>query len=520
VNDPIHGKFWKQATLDETIQLLENNSWREVILPEGANLVDCKWVFDIKLTVDGGVERYKARLVARGFTQVKGEDYDQTFAPTVRMDTLRLFLAMVAKEDLECYQFDIKNAFTESHLKEKIYLKPPQGVDVKNGYVLEALRSLYGLKQAARDWNQLIRQEMRNWGFVQSLADPCLYTHADRGIKLLVYVDDIVAAAESKSDIDWFFTQLSGRFKAKPLGEISKILGCRVTRDRKNRTIHLDQEQYLTTVLDRFGITQESHKKRSIPAPDYESLRMATPEDKRIDVTEYQQGIGCLMFAMVLTRPDIAFVLGKLAQFMSDPVEHHGHALKNLMRYLRSTLHQKICYGPGGESEHFTLYSDADWASDKSDRKSVGGYVVMFYGGPISWSSKKQRSVATSSCESEYMALAMCAKQGQWVAQIFRDLGRPQYVGQNGVKVHMLGDNQGAIALAENPHLHDRSKHIAIAYHFIRDLVETQKAQITYIPTTEMIADGMTKPLLRVAFERFKEMLGVIGSRRAGGAKA
>jgi hypothetical protein len=117
------------------------------------------------------------------------------------------------------------------------------------------------------------------------------------------------------------------------------------------------------------------------------------------------------------------------------------------------------------------------------------------------------------------MALAMCAKQGQWVAQIFRDLGRSQYVGENGIKVHMLGDNQGAIALAENPHLHDRSKHIAIAYHFIRDLVETQKAQITYIPTAEMVADGMTKPLLRTAFERFKEMLGVTGNRKAGGAE-
>ncbi len=519
VNDPVYGKFWKQAALEETIQLLENNSWKEVLLPNGANLVDCKWVFDVKLTLGGGVERYKARLVARGFTQVKGEDYDQTFAPTVRMDTLRLFLAMVAKEDLECYQFDIKNAFTESHLKEKIYLKPPQGVDVKKGYVLEALRSLYGLKQAARDWNQLIRQEMRNWGFKQSLADPCLYTHAERGVKLLVYVDDIVATAKNKSNIDWFFTQLSGRFKAKPLGEISKILGSRVIRDRKNRTIYLDQEQYLSTILDRFGITQESHKKRSIPVPDYESMRTATPEDKRIDVTEYQQGVGCLMFAMVLTRPDIAFVLGKLAQFMSDPVEHHGHALKNLMRYLRSTLQQKIRYGPGGEFEYFTLYSDADWASDKSDRKSVGGYVVMFYGGPISWSSKKQRSVSTSSCESEYMALAMCAKQGQWVAQIFRDLGRPQYVGENGIKVHMMGDNQGAIALTENPHLHERSKHIDIAYHFIRDLVETQKAQVTYIPTAEMVADGMTKPLQRVAFERFKEMMGVIGSTVARGAK-
>jgi Reverse transcriptase (RNA-dependent DNA polymerase) len=498
INDPQYSEQWKDAMNEELISLLKNGTWKEVVPPKDVNLVSTKWVYHIKTRVDGTIERFKARLVARGFSQIHGHDYTETFAPTVRMDTLRLFLAAVAAEDLECAQFDIKNAFTESHLKEKIYLTAPKGVEVKKGCVLQVLRSLYGLKQAARDWNLLIKKELLNWGFVQSLADPCMFRHEERGIKLLVYVDDIVAAARKQDQIDWFYKQLSGRFDAKNLGEIGKILGVRVARDRANRTIYIDQEQYLRAVLDKFGITQKTHKDKKIPAADYESFRPATKDDTRINITEYQQGIGSLMFAMVLTRPDIAFALGKLSQFMSDPVEHHGHALKNLMRYLNSTITQKLCYSPGGAYKHFVVYSDADWASDKVDRKSISGSVVMFYGGPISWSSKKQRSVATSSCESEYMALSTCTKQGQWVAQIFRDLGLAKYIGKDPNCVQMLGDNQGALALVKNPRLHERSKHIDICYHFIRDLEEQGKLSVTYIPTSDMIADGMTKPFVMV----------------------
>ncbi|KAI1668818.1 hypothetical protein L13192_06277 [Pyrenophora tritici-repentis] len=293
--------------------------------------------------------------------------------------------------------------------------------------------------------------------------------------------------------------------------QIRKILGVRVTRDRANKAIYLDQQQYLETVLDKYGITSAKYKSKKIPAADYEHLKPATPEDARIDSTQYSQIIGSLMYAMVFTRPDIAFVLGRLAQYMRDPVEMHGTALKNLMRYLRSTVKQKIRFGPGGDHQNeFGIYTDADWASDKTDRKSMSGGVGMFYGGPFSWAAKKQKSVATSSAESEYISQAMYAKQGQWAAQVLRDLGLHQYVNENGITVQMYGDNQGAIALVKNPHLHERSKHIDICYHFIRDLAEQKKLQISYIPTDEMVADGMTKPLQRVAFERFKKMLGVI----------
>ncbi|KAI0999418.1 hypothetical protein K3495_g8777 [Podosphaera aphanis] len=240
VNDPRYSKQWKAAMAEEMLALHSNNTFREV-LPKSANLVTFKWVYAIKTKDNCSLKRFKAKLVARGFSQVFGEDYNETFAPTVCMDTLRLFLATVAAEDLECYQFDIKNAFIESHLEETIYLSPPKCLDVKKGYVWQALRSLYGLKQAARDWNKLFEKELKSKGFIQSLADPCLFTHLDKSLKLLVYVDDCVASARKSKEIDWFSQILHDPFKTKPLGEIKKILGARITRDRQNRTLYLDQ---------------------------------------------------------------------------------------------------------------------------------------------------------------------------------------------------------------------------------------------------------------------------------------
>lgn len=392
-------------------------------MPQGSNLVSTKWVFTIK-TKDNKLERFKARLVARGFSQVLGKDYNETFAPTVRLDTLRMFLALVAKEDLDCSHFDIKNAFTESHLQEKIYLAPPEGVEVKKGHVLHALRSLYGLKQAGRDWNLLLKAELLKMGFTQSLADPCLYMFKEKGLSLLVYVDDIIAAAEDKTHIDWFYEQLSRRFNAKNLGEISKILGVRIIRDRKNRTLTMDQEEYLEAMLTKFGITHSQHNGKKIPIADHTQSRPTSEDDELIDVNEYQQQIGSTIHPMVYTRPDIAYGLGRLSQAMAKPAKHHGIALKNLLRYLRSTITQKLRFGPGGVQEDVCkeygllpdtvkVYTDADWASDKHDRKSISGGIIMFYGGPISWASKKQNSVATSSAESEYISMAMFTKQGR-----------------------------------------------------------------------------------------------------------
>jgi hypothetical protein len=424
------------------------------------------------------------------------------------MDTLRVLIAIAAKKDLELTHMDIKNAFTESHLKEQIYLAPPQGVKVKDGYALRVLRSLYGLKQSARDWNHLCRDYLVTIGFKQSLADPCLFTHQERRIYLLVYVDDILCATEGLKDSEWVYSKLSQRFDTKNLGQATKLLGIRITRNRKTREIYLDQEQYLLGVLNKFGMEALKYRKRGTPMRNYENLEPTQPDEEHHDANEYQQLVGSLMYAMVHTRPDIAFALGKLSQYMQDPSERHWTYLKALMRYVRSSLMLRLRFGPGKDMD-LAVYTDADWAGQKSDRKSTSGGVAMLYGGPVCWLSKVQRSVATSSTESEYIAQLTNAKTTQWLAQILRDIGCLESIGEDSKTVQMLADNQGAIALAKNPHLHERSRHIDICYHYVRDLVQQGRVKIKYIPTAEMVADGFTKPLERTAFDKFKDQLGM-----------
>ncbi len=290
----------------------------------------------------------------------------------------------------------------------------------------------------------------------------------------------------------------------------------RITRNRKERTLFIDQAQYIEEVLSKCGVIKSKHKPVSIPISGYEHIRPATDKDKRADKQEYQQRVGALMWAAIHTRPDIAWALGALSRFLSDSAEHHAQALKTLLRYLRSNTDMGIMYGGKErvkpEDQTLKIYSDADWASDKETRKSTGAEVCTFYEGPIFWTSKRQRSVATSSTESEYMTMAAMSKQSQWIAQMLRDMGHGNVIGDNPYCVDIIGDNQGALALVKNPHLHERSKHIDICYHYIRDLHATGKVQVSYIPTSEMKADGLTKPLSRPKFQEFTRMIGMAGT--------
>jgi hypothetical protein len=293
----------------------------------------------VKMIVDRlSIEQLKARLIRRGFSHTYGLDYDETYILTIRMHTLQLFLSIVAFKNLECWHFNIKNAFTESKLKEMIFFQLSPSIKVWPGYILQALYSLYSLKQSARDWYELIKVELIKWGFEYSSAEPCLFINYTTRVILLVYVDHIVATTKSKIQLQCFFKTLVIRFNGKNLREIKKILRARVTCNRKNQILYIDQEQYLIIVLDRFGITAEKHKAKTIPTTDYESLRCANKNDERINISKHYQAIGSLLYAMVFTRPNIIFVLGKLSQFMSDLGKYHGYALKNLLRYVKSTI--------------------------------------------------------------------------------------------------------------------------------------------------------------------------------------
>jgi len=510
ISDPEHSAQWKRA-INAEIQALEgNDTWTEQALPKGANKVSCKWVFSVKYGSNGAIERYKARLVARGFSQRHGVDYDETFSPTVRMDTLRLFLAIVAREDLECHHVDVNNAFTEATLVEDIYLTPPEGVNVAVGKVLKINKSLYGLKQAGRNWNDLCVKVLKEAGFEQSKAEPCMLTHRTKRVTVLLYVDDIPVAAKTKKGINWFKDLMRKSFKIKDLREIKKILGVRITRNRKARTLKMDQEQYINDVLTRAGFVEARHKSRDTATPmfNYDNLRPTQDSDEKADIKMYQKAIGELLYGALQTRPDIAQSVRALSQYMSNPGAHHMRALRTVYRYLRGTVERGITFSP--TDDPMRMFADSDWAQHKDGRKSVSGSVCMFHGGPISWTSKKQTSVATSSTEAEYMSLKYAAQQSQWLRNVLVDMRYLDKALGKDKPMEIMEDNQGAIALVKNPHLHERSKHIDISYHYTRDLQAKGMITTVYIPTEQMAADGLTKPLPRIPFERFLRMLRMI----------
>ena len=432
-------------------------------------------------------------------------------------------------EDLECHQIDVNNAFTESFLKEQIYMKPPPGVNLLPGQALLIRRSLYGLKQAARDWHEKCVKELIKLGFEQMPSDPCLLRHPVRNIVLLVYVDDISIGARSLEQVNWFKAEFGRVFKVKDLGEMKKILGIRITRDRRNRLLRMDQTHYLKEVLDDLKMEAERHRPTEIPMNGYDTIRPSAPTDERINIKNYQHAIGKVMYAAIHTRPDIAFAVGRLSQFLSDPAKHHGEGLKHLLRYTRSTIDLGLMLGGSG-SPKIIGYSDSDYASDKSDRISILGYVYMLGGGPIAWRSRKQKSVANSTTEAEYMALSSCAREGLWIIQLLKDLGLRRYLGSNLNAINITedlkheaespaqlkGDNQAANSLVKNLHSHERSKHIDVAYHHIRDLAKKNIIELDYIPSSQMIADGMTKPLPRERFKAFVRQLGMQEWRSSG----
>ena len=517
VNDPVHGKRWMEAALAEIRSLNEKGTWQIVKRPKDVNIVSSKWVFAVKTDVQGKIERFKARIVARGFSQKFGQDYHNTFAPTVRPDTWRTVLAIAAMEDLEIHQIDVDSAFVNSSLKETIYMEPPQGMDIGEGNVLELRQSLYGLKQAAYEWFQECKKQLLTMGFSQGYSDPCLFIHRDRKLIIMVYVDDLTIVCKILEHVRWFKQAFSERFKIKDLGEISKILGIRITRDRSKRTLTIDQGEYIRKVMKDLNMKQDGHRKtKTIPLNGYDKIKPTTENDEPTDNTRFMSGVGSIMHASVQTRPDITFATGKLSQYTSAPTARHQQGLDEVLRYLRQNDNVGITYGNCSSSDKkLQGYSDSDYGSNARDRKSTLGTVWKIGGGAVAWRSKKQKSVATSTAEAEYVGLSKAAKDAEWFKKLMYDIDYPQYLGDDPYCVEIHGDNQASIALGTNAQLSDSSKHIAIPYHNVQDLISKDKIKLTYVPTKEMAADGLTKPLDGAAFQRFKDLVGmstVVGS--------
>jgi hypothetical protein len=494
---------WEQAIAAELESLRKNNTWVLAELPHGRKPVTCKWVLRIKRNPDGTVAKYKARLCARGFTQTKGIDYQETFAPVAKFPSFRVVFALAAALDWELHHMDVKTAFLNGELEEEIYMEQPEGAvePGKEHLYCKLIKSLYGLKQSPRAWNQKLHQRLREMQFNRLEKDHSLYVWSEDEelVILATHVDDLIIASNSKTALAEFKEAMVQTFEMSDLGPVSFYLGMQVERDRARRELKLSQAHYVAEVLERFGMTE--CKPISTPMEVKTKLQKHEGQAGLEEVREYQRLVGSLMYLMVGTRPDIAFTVGALSRHLSNPGPEHWVVAKRVLRYLKGTAN--LCLTYSGGLEELVGYTDADWASDL-DRYSTSGYLFILGGGAVSWASKRQKSIALSSTEAEYMALALGAKEAVWLRQLLEELQFPP-TGPTLINV----DNQSCIKLTKNPELHQQTKHIDIRYHFTRQHVEEGTIKVEFCPTKQMAADFLTKSVCQAVHQNCASVAGL-----------
>lgn len=483
---------WKKSMLNEYNSFLYNDTWELVDLPKGKNLVKNKWVFKVKRDKNGNPERFKSRLVAKGFSQKEGIDYFETFSPVIRHSTLRFLIALSAKYSFEIHHLDVATAFLNGELKEEIYMTQPEGFVQKGEEtkVCRLKRAIYGLKQSARAWNEKLNQSFIGLGFKRSKLEYCVYFKRvnDKIIIIATFVDDLFCFSDGSNLIKETKSELMRQFKMTDLGIASYFLGVNMVTDPKTGDISLDQKQYILKLLKQYGM--EDCNPISTPMEVRSKIEQTDEDQEPAEGVPYQNLVGGLMYLTVTSRPDLAFPISFLSQFNKNPTMSNWKDLKRILRYLKGTIDYKLTYKKTNE----TLYGfvDADWGGDKLDRKSFTGYVLFQGKAPISWQSKKQPTVALSTAEAEYMAMTECSKEIVFMCNIHFEIFNDKIVAD------LYSDNKSAIDLAHNPILHGRTKHIGIRHHFIRDVVQNGYVKVKHVSTENMVADFLTKPLTKV----------------------
>jgi len=405
---------------------------------------------------------------------------------------------------------DVKTAFLNGNLDEEIYMTIPEGVQGVPNSACKLNRTLYGLKQSPRMWNKKIDEFLHSRGFIRLDADHSIYTRRNGHLAIIaLYVDDLILLTDSSETMSELKLELTQAFEMTDCGELHYFLGLRVQRDRARRILTLNQGHFVDQILMRFNMTDchpvstpldPSVQLKRSDGGGYDDDNNNNKETNYADETLFRQIIGSLMFLMIGTRPDIAAAVSIISQFSTKPTQEHYQAAKRILRYLKGSANLKLYLGGISEADK-TLkligYSDANWGNDTDTRKSTTGYLFYLSGGVVSWSSKRQATVALSSTEAEYMALTHTTKETIWLRTILKELG----FAQNDATT-LYEDNQSCIALAKNPIHHARTKHIDIQHHFVREKVESKEVELAYMSTDDMVADALTKPLARPKFAK------------------
>ncbi|XP_026475639.1 uncharacterized protein LOC113380719 [Ctenocephalides felis] len=488
-------QYWMDAIAEELKSFEENKAWELVNMPENCSIVDCKWVFKRKVDTENQV-RYRARLVARGFTQQYGVDYDETFSPVVRHSTLRLLMALSVRLGLSITHLDVTTAFLNGHLKELVYMKKPDGYRDNSSKVLKLNKAVYGLKQSSRVWYQKVETVLLGLGYRKSKYEPCMFIKGNNNTMTVIalYVDDFFVFSNDIAENSKLKTELNLKFKIKDLGKAKCCLGIRINYE-KDGSIILDQERYIDQLLNKFNM--QDCKQAGTPMESDLKLSSGKIEQE----LPYQQLIGSLMYLAVMTRPDIAYSLSYLSQFNNCYVSSHFKSAKRVLKYLQGTKKYGLKFKK--DSENLVGYTDADWASDNVDRKSYTGFCFKFSNSIISWESSKQKTVALSSTEAEYMAISDASKEAIYLKNLLMELTDVNE------SVRIYNDNKSAQKLSYNPVFHKRSKHIDVRHHFIREAIADGVIDLKYMQTNDMPADIFTKSLSVHKHLKFLKQLGM-----------
>ena len=482
MGDTLFVQYWQDATNDEIQSLMEHQVFDIVDEDSTKKPISTKWVFDVKRKANGVIDRFKARLVARGFCQKKGIDYEETFSPVVSFASIRSLLTIAGLKKLHVHQVDIKTAFLNGEIDKEIYVKPPPGyAEPKKVWKLN--KSLYGLKQAPKCWFKTMNSIFAKMGFYPTKSERCIYTRQDgrKTSYLLVYVDDILIFADNPQTIEDIKTQLKKFLEMRDMGPIGRFLGVDFERSKDLEYLTMSQEMYITDMAERFGVSEAKFEKS---LQSLENLDLADdPVDEAVPVRSI---IGGLLYIANMTRPDISAAVSLLSRHLHRPTHRLFKYCKKVLNYLRGTKDKRLHLG-NLDNTNLVAYVDANFAP-KGDRKSQSGAVFRLGGSSVHWFSKKQKTVSTSTTEAEYIALAAATNEVLWIQNLLEELSI-----QVNYPTVIHEDNQPVVQVATNQKNNSMAKHIDTKLHALQDYILKGHIDVQWTSTRGQLADGLTK---------------------------
>ena len=519
VNLALNGRekeSWYNAIKEEIDGLIERNTWTLINEDKSIRTIGSRLVLKRKRNSEGKIVKYKARLVAQGYTQTEGIDYLETFSPVVNITTIFVCLTYAIHNNYFIHQVDFNSAYLNAELQETIFMRPPKEFEYDDfkGKILKLNRTIYGLKQSGREWYSLLSETLLKLDWHQSSTIPCLFTRKNSSSNLqilLVYVDDVLIMTKFEKEAGKIKEELKNQFPLKDLNSAKYILGIKLDINAKEQTVQICQNNLINELISKYKPHGSINMKLPITKQETEAKTdNLLPTQPNLELTRYFQGIvGSLLYISRMSRPDISYGVNFLTRKQSNPNEQDLKTAHKIIDYLNSTKNQKLIFNCKNPLR-IVGYVDSDWGSDKSDRKSISGYCIFLSNALISWSSQKQKCVALSTMEAEYIAINSALKEILFIKQILNTL-----CVETETPI-LYSDNAAAIEIANNPKNHQLTKHIDIKYHSTREHIKNKSIELIHVKGVNNIADVFTKPCVNTVFTKHRKSLGIIQTNDLG----